>query len=86
METEEYCKPEDSKNIAIPFLPFEKGIVHFILSLLEATTLSSITYIYLCTKQQQQIALSLQYFAGRQKFASVRGFAEKLLNSKIKEF
>ena len=30
MEEEEYCSGEDSKNIAIPFRPLEKGTVHFI--------------------------------------------------------
>ena len=53
METEDYCKPEDSKNIAIPFLPFEKGIFHFMLSLLEATTLHCLvlhTFIYVVIK------------------------------------
>ena len=34
MEKEKHlntCKPEDPKNVAIPFLPLEKGIFHFIL-------------------------------------------------------
>ena len=41
MEEEEYCSREDSKNIAIPFRPLEKGIAQFFLPLVEDYTLSS---------------------------------------------
>ena len=57
IETDEYCKPEDSKNMAIPFLPLQKGIFRFILSLVEATALSSnsIILIYQCSSKLEQL-------------------------------
>ena len=43
--------------MAIPFLPLEKGIFRFILSLVEATALSSnsIILIYQCSSKLEQL-------------------------------